>query len=115
MWGQEQIWLIALGGFLSFGGNVLYMMGGTAGFGKWYRRFIGAFVIASSTNIIAAVNGVWAWQYILIFPSLIGGFSLGYGANTTGEKIIKRSLFALGCIFAGIFGLWATGFTGFGW
>lgn len=115
MWGQEQIWLVALGCAALIIGDILYMMGGTSGFGKWYRRILGSFIIVSSTNIIAIVNGKWSWQYAVMYPFLIIGFSMGYDAETTWGKVFKRLLFAISCVSVGIFGLWATGFTAFGW
>ena len=117
MIGTENWGLVALGGLAAFISNVLYMWGGTEmswGGKKWLRRFLGSFVLAAAANGIALVLGNWAWQYILIWPALIGGMSLGYGADNLGEKILKRSIFALGVCTAGIFGLWATGWTGFG-
>jgi len=115
MWGQENIWLIALLGFMAFVANVLYMLGGTQGFKKWLRRFVGSFILALSANIGALVMGVWTWHYCLICPCLTIGFSLGYGADTTIGKIIRRTIFASGVLTACWVGLWITGFSGFGW
>jgi hypothetical protein len=115
MWGTEQIWLVAMGGFLAFLANVMYMMGGTEGFGKWWRRFIGSCLLALSATLVAIMLAKWSWQYILMWPCLIGGFSLGYGGKTTIEKVLKRSVFALGVLTACICGAWAVGFTISAW
>jgi hypothetical protein len=51
---------------------------------------------------------------LFIYPSLIGGFSLPYGAKTTWSKVFKRSICALACVSAGFFGFWAMGWPAFG-
>jgi len=113
--GPEQIWLVSYGFLSIFIALVLYMMGGTSGFaGKWLRRFLATFILALSANLIAVFNSVWDWPFVLMWPALIGGMSLGYGADTTWGKIVKRTIFALGTCFAGFFGYWAMGFPGFG-
>lgn len=107
--------LIAFSGVASLVASILYMLGGTVGFTKALRRYGATFFLAVMSNINAIVMGVWSWQFILIYPALIGGFSLGYGASTTGEKILKRTIFALGSLSAIIFGLWGLGFPVMGW
>jgi hypothetical protein len=89
-------------------------MGGTKGFSKWMRRFLASFILACSANVAAIYLGVWTLEYLLMWPCLIGGFSLPYGANTTWDKVIKRTVFALGVLMACFCGAWATGFTIFG-
>ena len=115
MFGTENIWLVTYGFASLFIGLVLYMMGGTEGFsGKWLRRFLASFVIALSPNLAAVALGVWSYPFLFIWPALIGGFSLGYGGDTTIEKVVKRTIYALGCIAAGVFGFWAMGWPAFG-
>ena len=114
MWGTENVWLVALLGFMAFISNVLYMLGGTEGFGKWMRRFIASAILAGAASLGAIALGRWVWQYLLMFPCLAIGFSLPYGAEEAIWKIIKRTLFALGVLSACVIGLWATGFTVFG-
>lgn len=113
--GTENIWLIALAGFGAFIANVMYAMGGTAGFGLWWRRFLGSFVLALDANLVALYVGNWHWQYLTFFPCLAIGFSLGYGSDTILGKIIKRTIFAIGVLSVCWFGLWAIGFTVYGW
>ena len=112
MWGTENVWLIAAMGFASFIASVLYMLGGTEGFaGKWLRRFLGSAILAGAANLAAVVMGSWQWPYLLFFVCLAAGFSLGYGADTTAQKILKRTIYALGVLSTCIIGLWVTGFT----
>ena len=115
--GPEQIWLIAIGGFSAFLCNVLYMAGGTGFDGKgykWLRRFLGSSILGITANAIAMYMHVWVWQYLLMIPALIIGFSLGYGGDTTAEKVFKRTICALGILSACAIGYWATGFTAAG-
>lgn len=118
MWGSEGWGLVALGGFMAFCANVLYMWGGTEGFGdyaKLWRRLGAAFLLASAVNFIAIAIQSWAWQYLIFYPALFAGFSNGYGGDSTIIKVIRRSLYALGVSAACIAGLYATGFTGMGY
>jgi len=111
MWGTEQIWLIALGAFLALVGNILYMLGGTSGFKKWVRRFLGSFVIALASSLVAIFSTGWEWKYLLIFPCLTIGFSLPYGSDVMIWKVIKRTIFALGVISACLVGCWIASFN----
>lgn len=115
MWGTENIWLVALGGFGAYLGNLCYMAGGTSGFGKWWRRFLGSFILACSANVVALVLHLWVWQYLLMWPCLIGGMSLGYGSNKLWIKVAKRTLFALGVIMACVVGAWIAHWSGYAW
>ena len=115
MFGAEDWGIVALGGFAAFLANVLYMWGGTEmvwGGQKWLRRYLGSFVLALAASGIAFYLGVWSWKYLLMYPALAIGFSLGYGADTTMGKILRRSVFALGSLTACLVGAWAVGFTG---
>jgi len=114
MWGTENWGLVAFGGFLSLVSSILYMWGGTAmswGGKKWLRRFLGSFVLAVAASVIAVVLTKWDWRYLIIYPCLATGFSLGYGADTTGVKIRKRTIFALGVLTACVVGAWIAGWT----
>ena len=112
MWGPENVWLVATMGVSSLVGSILYMLGGTSGFGGlWLRRFLGSAAIATGANVGALVLGNWHLPYLLFYVCLAAGFSLGYGADTVIAKVIRRTIFALGVLSACIVGLWATGFT----
>lgn len=116
--GVENIWLIAIGASGIFISAVAYMIGGTSGFGEYgkaWRRFIGASVLALDANLMAAFTLSWNWLYLLMFPCLMIGFSLGYGAETTIGKIFKRSVYALGVLSACLCGFYASGCTLMGW
>jgi len=112
--GTEDWGIIALGGLASLIASIFYMWGGTKGFGKYWRRYIGAFVLALACNLIAVYTSMWVWQMLLVFPALLGGFSLPYGADDLVGKIVKRAVFASGVCFAGFFCLWGLGFPGAG-
>lgn len=103
--------IVAFAGLLAFVSNVLYMLGGTDGFSKWVRRVLGAFTLATGANLVALFNYCWTWQYLLFFPALFIGFSMGYGGEDVLTKIIRRSIYAIGILLSCIIGLWATGFT----
>lgn len=113
--GTENVGTIALLGGMGFLGNVCYMLGGTEGFGLWMRRFLGVAIIAGATNIGALILGNWAWQYLLFFPLLGAGMSLGYGSKVVWIKVAKRALFALGVLTCGIVGMWMHDFSGAAW
>ena len=113
--GTENIWLIGILGGMAFVANFLYAVGGTEGFGKYWRRFIGATILGLSPSLGAVLTGVFDWRYLSVIPCLIVGFSLPYGSETTISKIIKRTVFALGVCSACFVGLWITGFSVSGW
>jgi len=81
-------------------GCFLYMWGGRQD--KWVRRFLGSLVIASSVNVSALLMGNWHWGLIIVYPCLIGGFCMGYGAEDLSVKIGKRALCALAICSAGL-------------
>ena len=119
--GPEQIWLIGILGFCAFIANFLYAMGGTdmgGSFGgqKWLRRFVASSILSTAANGAALYMKDWSWQYLLMYPCLIIGFSLGYGGtDNIGLKILKRTMCALGILTSCVAGLYATGFTNSGW
>jgi ABC-type proline/glycine betaine transport system permease subunit len=110
-WGTEGWGLIALGGLLAYVSNVFYMWGGTDGFSKIWRRFVGASLMAFTANFVGLFEVNWHWQYLTFFPFLIVGFSLGYGAKTAAEKILKRTLYCVGIVLCCVFGMWASSFS----
>jgi hypothetical protein len=80
--------------------TLLYMLGGRAG--KWKRRFVGSFILAATVNILFAVRGSWQPAFLGIWPLLIAGFSLGYGGDVLGVKLLRRSLYAAGVLASGV-------------
>jgi len=88
----------------------LWMWGGRSG--KWKRRFLGAGIQVLGINIIALITGTWAWQFLLSMGGEAGSRSMGYGGDTPGEKIMRRTVFALGSLASGAILAWGTGFTG---
>jgi hypothetical protein len=109
MFGTESWGIVAIGGCIALLANILYQLGGIGN--KWLRRYVASFLLAATTSIIGILVGNWHWQYILIWPCLVGGFSLGYGADTTMAKVIRRTIYAIGVLAACFMGLWATGFS----
>ncbi len=79
---------------------LLYMLGGRAG--KWKRRYVGSFVLAGTVNVVSVVMQIWNPWLLLVFPALIGGFSMGYGGDNLGMKILRRTLYAAGVCAAGL-------------
>ena len=92
--------------YLAFGSLIglalsclLYALGGRSG--KWKRRFIASFILATTVNLVSWGMGVWSLWLLGIVPILIAGFSLGYGADSTVSKVIRRSIYALAIVAAG--------------
>lgn len=79
---------------------LLYSLGGRSG--KWKRRFIASLILATTVNIASLVMGRFSFWLFLAYPSLIAGFSMGYGANTLIWKVIRRTIYALGVIASGL-------------
>jgi len=80
-------------------GCFLYMTGGRSD--KWIRRFFGSLVITMTVILETVVMKNFNPWLLLIYPILVTGFSLGYGADVPWKKIVKRSVFALTVISAG--------------
>ena len=80
--------------------SFLYSLGGRSG--KWKRRVLASFVLAMTVNVISAIRGMWSPWFLIIFPTLFGGFSVGYGADFLADKLIKRTFYALAVIFSGL-------------
>lgn len=81
---------------------LLYALGGRSG--KWKRRFIASLILATTVNIASLVMQRWSFWLLGTYPLLIGVFSLGYGADSTISKIVRRSIYALGvCACGGLF------------
>lgn len=81
-------------------GCLFYMLGGRDG--KWKRRFIGSAVISTTVVVCAIIMDKFNWWLPLTYPCLAIGFSLGYGADILWQKIVKRTIFALAVMTAGL-------------
>lgn len=82
--------------------SFFYAWGGRSG--KWKRRFVGSFILALTVNILFIAMGKWIAWYLLIYPLLAIGFSMGYGGtDNVGKKIIRRSVYALVVLTSGAF------------
>lgn len=82
--------------------SFLYSLGGRAGGpGKWVRRFLGSFILAATVCGLCVLRGTFNWWLMGVWPLLIGGMSLGYGAESLGGKIARRSIFCGGVVSAG--------------
>ena len=79
---------------------LLYSLGGREG--KWKRRFIASLILSITLNLAALVMGRFSFWLFLTFPALIAGFSMGYGADTLGAKLIRRGIYALSVIASGL-------------
>ena len=81
-------------------GCFLYMLGGRSD--KWLRRFVASLIITATSVILSTFMGKFSWWLVTIYPILMTGMSLGYGADETWLKVIKRSLFGLAVVSAGL-------------
>ncbi len=81
-------------------GSLLYWLGGRDE--KWQRRFVASLIIASTVNIASYLMKNWHWWFGFAYPLLIGGFSLGYGADNFLKKIVRRSIYALANVSVGL-------------
>lgn len=98
---ETTLGLQAIGGLVGVVlASTLYMLGGRSG--KWKRRFVGSAILAITVNVLFVLRGLWSPWYLLTFPMLIGGFSMGYGADELGAKILRRSIYALGVCASGV-------------
>lgn len=75
--------------------SVLYAYGGMSG--KWKRRIIGSAVYTAGIMGFSLWTGSFHWSYVLCALLLYGSLSIGYGAELTREKIIKRGRYGLAC------------------
>ena len=88
-------------------GCFLYMAGGRSG--KWKRRFLGAFVCSLAVWTGLLLMGRFRWPVLALFPLISGAFSMGYGADLTLSKIIKRSLIVAFLCLSGVLLAWLLG------
>jgi hypothetical protein len=79
---------------------LLYSLGGRSK--KWIRRICGACVLSMTVNGLLFWRGMWNPWFLLILPSLVTGFSLGYGADQFWFKVIRRTVYAIGVLASGL-------------
>lgn len=87
-----------------------WMWGGRSG--KYKRRFIGSAIQTVGLNAIALVLGTWVWQYLASVVAEVASRCLGYGGSTTSEKLLRRTVFALGSLGVGVILAWGLSFSG---
>lgn len=78
--------------------SALYSLGGRQG--KWKRRYVASFVLTMTVIATSLILGTFTWWSLMVYPLLIGTFSLGYGSESFIVKVLKRSLVAICGIIA---------------
>ena len=73
----------------------LYSLGGRAGTSKSIRRIWGGLLIAGATVSLSIAYATFAPLMLLSLVTLPLALSLGYGGDTTWEKVWRRALFGL--------------------
>ncbi|MBI4227665.1 MAG: hypothetical protein HY600_05305, partial [Candidatus Omnitrophica bacterium] len=63
---------------------------------KVLRRFVGGGLLGIGLNVLAAVQGGWTAWHLLLVPAYVAALHLGYGGDTTGEKLWRRALYGVG-------------------
>ena len=67
--------------------GICFAAGGTEGMGGlWVRRYLGAAILTGGLYWFSR-----DWKCLLTFPLLAAGMCFGYGADTTGLKVILRA------------------------
>lgn len=79
-----------------------YSLGGTAGYGKWLRRFCGSAWIGIGVYGFSAWTNSFHWWYLFYPILLMGGLHLGYGADEIFRKIIRRAIYGIALGIAAI-------------
>jgi len=80
--------------------SFFYSWGGRAG--KWKRRFLASFVLAATVNVACVLRDIWSPWMIAVWPLLSLAYSLGYGAEDTWYKIVRRSIYASAVLMSGL-------------
>jgi len=79
---------------------LFYMLGGRTG--KWRRRFIAPLFQEISTNACAWMMRIWNPWLLVTYILVAIGLSFGYGGDTTGSKVFRRSVFCIMNLLAGV-------------
>lgn len=74
---------------------LLYSIGGRAGTSKSIRRIWGGLLIAGATVALSKVASTYEPLMLLSLVTLPASLSLGYGGDSTTEKVWRRGLFGL--------------------
>jgi len=83
--------------------SFFYSWGGRAGGpGKWIRRYLASFILAATVNVLFVIRGHWSPWFLAIYPCLVLGFVMGYGADSLGMKLLRRSLSAAAILSSGL-------------
>jgi len=105
-------------GYLAFGNiialafaSLLYMLGGRDN--KLWRRLGSAVILGSAVNITSLLFGIWELSFLLAYPCLIAGFSMGYSGDEGWEKAVRRLLYTIGVCATGL--VFALSLGGFAW
>jgi len=99
-------WIAILKVLLVAGFAGLYGFGGVSG--KFKRRFIAPVLLGIGISGFTLWTDTFNLLSLLCVPLLFGALSLGYGADTTGEKIKKRAIAgsAAACCFIPLFAVY---------
>lgn len=90
-----QTWMTGIAWYMVATFALLYSIGGRSGTPKWIRRIAGGLLVSIGTCVLAAVNHTFDAWMLLSLATLPAALSLGYGADTTAGKVMRRALFGL--------------------
>jgi len=78
----------------------LWMRGGRSN--KWIRRYVAGALISTTVIGLCYVFGIYNPWLLALYATTIVGFSMGYGGDTTKEKITRRVTFVVGNLASGL-------------
>lgn len=78
-------WKVCQKGLILIIFATLYSLGGLSGFGKELRRFVAPFVLCGGMFFYTK-----DWRVLVQYPFMCLSLSIGYGADATWIKILKR-------------------------
>jgi len=92
---------VAVGSIFGLGFMALfYMLGGRKN--KWLRRFIAPLFQEVSSNICFWIMGIWNAWLLVVYVLVALGLSFGYGGDTWGKKVIRRTIYCIANLTVGI-------------
>ena len=95
-----QLYQITGAGIALVFASFLYSAGGRSG--KWKRRFLASLVMATTINVLFLMRGMYHYALLAIYPLQIAAYSLGYSADTTIGKVVRRLICALCACLSGL-------------